>query len=62
MRHYTSALLKNGASLSDGPLQPVQIYMDAIEKNFKGKIDHISKIRRNRYIDKLLWVIGQKEK
>ena len=41
-------------------LKPVDGYIRTIEKGFKGKIDKISKIRRNRVVDKILWVQGQK--
>jgi hypothetical protein len=42
----------------DDSLVPVQGYLCAIENDFKGEIDHISKIRQNRFLDKLLWVQG----
>jgi hypothetical protein len=46
--------------LIDDSLEPVQEYMCAIENEFKGEIDHIRTIRRNRFLDKFLWVHGQK--
>jgi hypothetical protein len=56
----TRDTLERETSLSDDYLKPVQGYMRVIENEFKGEIDHISTIRRNRFIDKLLWVRGQK--
>jgi hypothetical protein len=52
-------MLERETLLIDDSLEPVQKYLCAIENEFKGKIDHISTIRRNRFLDKLLWVFGQ---
>lgn len=52
-------MLERATVLIDDALEPVQGYLCAIENEFEGKIDHIGTIRRNRYLDKLLWVYGQ---
>lgn len=54
-------MFERGTLLNDDSLdlEPVQGYLCAIENEFKGKIDHISAIRRNRFVDKFLWVYGQ---
>lgn len=44
----------------DDSLKPLQVYIYAIENGFKEEIDDIITIRRNRFLDKLLWVHGQK--
>jgi len=53
-------MLKRETLLTDDSLEPVQEYMCAIENEFQGEIDDIGTIRRNRFIDKFLWVHGQK--
>lgn len=42
-------------------LASVQQHVDIIESNFKGEINNIETIRKNRYLDKILWTIGQKK-
>jgi len=46
--------------LNDGTLNPVQEYLDTIENEFKDDLINIHIIRKNRYLDKILWVQGQK--
>jgi len=57
---YRAIILERETLPIDDYLKPVQEYLCAIEDAFKGKIDDISRIRRNRFLDKLLWVQGQK--
>ena len=54
-------LMEREPLLIDHSLEPIQGFILRIEEEFKGKIGDISTIRRNRFIDKLLWVRGQKQ-
>lgn len=40
-------------------LNPVLEYLYTIEDEFKGELKRIDVIRHNRYIDKMLWILGQ---
>ena len=40
-------------------LASVQQHVDIIETSFKGKINDIDTIRKNRFLDKILWTIGR---
>lgn len=57
---FYRAIIERETLPIDDYLKPVQEYLCAIEDAFKEEIDDISKIRRNRFLDKLLWVQGQK--
>ena len=38
---------------------PVQNYLNTIESDYKGELKDIDVIRQNRYVDKILWMLGQ---
>ncbi len=50
---------KNKTLPFDGPFGPIQEYLDTIESEFKDNLKDIHLIRRNRYLDKILWMLGQ---
>jgi hypothetical protein len=52
-------MLKRETLPIDDSLESVQEYICTIENEFKGEIHRIGTIRRNRFMDKLLWAHGQ---
>jgi len=54
-------IIKKNSSLIDESLESVETHISIIETESK-EINHLNTIRRNRYIDKLLWCHGLKLK
>ena len=53
-------ILEKETAWINAALEPVQVYLRTIEREFDEKIADLETIRRNRYLDKLLWVAGQR--
>ncbi|MFI5200765.1 MAG: hypothetical protein ACHQNE_00075 [Candidatus Kapaibacterium sp.] len=53
-----SAFAKQNSSIIEEHLDNLNSYCEKVEEEFKNKLPQIKTIRKNRFIDKLLWVQG----
>jgi hypothetical protein len=63
--HYQELALqykKKNQAIIDNSLTFLKTYFGELENDYKSKLFKIEIIRENRFVDKLLWTIGEKQK